>query len=219
MEKRVSSQVLVWCFGGHWLLLMVLIALFGGYSPGTLSLHGAGDVKYGLFWGACFLIAGAFEDLSFRGYMQVTLAPGLGFWPAAVLLSIGFCAFHLWNPGETWAGITMLFCFGMLAAFTLWRTGDLWFIIGLHAAWDWAHVFLFSVPIAGLRATGHLSHSSLHGPQWLTGGTAGPDGSLFAFVVLVLIAALVQRIFSDRKGGLQTQAGSTQTEMAGTGRR
>jgi len=174
-------------------LLMALIAAFGGYSPGSLALGLGGALRYAFVWAILFVVVGLSEEFLFRGYAQVTLASGIGFWPAAVILSIVFAAVHFGVPGENWPGLLAVFCFGMLAAFTLRRTGDLWFIIGIHAAWDWAHMFIFSVPIAGTVGPGQLLHSSLHGPQWLTGGSAGPDGSVFAFVMLLLIAALVSR--------------------------
>ena len=176
-------------------LEMALIAAFGGYSFGSPGLGWDSALKYGLLWGAVFLVAGVQEEFLFRGYLQRTLSSGIGFWPAAVILSVGFAALHVGNPGERWPGTVMLFCFGMLASFTLERTGSLWFIIGLHAAWDWAHVFLFSVPIAGMSGAPKLLHSSLHGPTWLTGASVGPDGSVFAFVVLLAITLVVCKRF------------------------
>ena len=170
-----------------------LLAAFGAYLPGSLALGVGNAVKYAFVWAVAFLLAAVNEEFLFRGYAQMTLASGIGFWTSALILSIGFAVLHLGNAGERWPGILMLFCFGLLAAFTLRRTGDLWFPIGLHAAWDWAHLFLFSVPIAGMMGTRQLLHASLRGPQWLTGGSVGPDGSVIAFAVLLSIAALMNR--------------------------
>ena len=41
----------------------------------------------------------------FRGYLQATLTRGLGFWPAAILVSVLFGAGHIPNAGETVVGI------------------------------------------------------------------------------------------------------------------
>jgi hypothetical protein len=38
-------------------------------------------------------------------------------------------------------------------------------------------------------------NSSFHGPTWLTGGTVGPEGSAFVFVVLILAAVGIHFIF------------------------
>jgi membrane protease YdiL (CAAX protease family) len=78
----------------------------------------------------------------------------------------------------------------MFFCLTLRRTGNLWFAVGLHAAFDWGETFLFSVPDSGLVAPGHLLNSSFHGAAWLTGGTVGPEGSVMAFVVIGISAAI-----------------------------
>jgi hypothetical protein len=176
-------------------VLMLLIATFGGYSFGPLELGLGSTLKYALVWAVVFYVGGGLlEEFLFRGYTLTTLAEAIGFWPAATVLSFLFAAVHLSSPGERWPGLLAVFCFGLLAALTLRITGDLWFVIGLHTAWDWAHVFLFSVPIAGMTGPGRLMHAELHGPQWLTGGTVGPDGSIFVFLVLLGIAVLVWRL-------------------------
>jgi len=36
-------------------------------------------------------------------------------------------------------------------ASAIWRTGNLWFAIGNHAAWDWGQTFLFGTPDSGLH--------------------------------------------------------------------
>jgi hypothetical protein len=73
----------------------------------------------------------------------------------------------------------------MFACFTLKRTGNLWFAIGFHAASDYAETFIYSVPDSGYLASGHLMNSHLQpGPRWLTGGIIGPEGSVFALVLL-----------------------------------
>jgi len=178
--------------------LLALIGSFGGYSAGSLALGVGNAVKYALLWAIVFLLVAVYEESLFRGYAQVALTAGVGFWPAAIILSAVFAAWHLSSPGEQWPGLLMVFCYGIVAALTLRRTGDLWFIVGLHAAWDWAHVFLFSVPIAGMKGSVQLLHSTLLGPRWLTGERVGPDGSVFAFVLLAVIAVLVDRVSRAR---------------------
>jgi hypothetical protein len=60
-------------------LLIGLIAAFGGYSFGSLALHGREIVQWGLFHLLLFFFVGLFEEFLFRGYMQYTLADGIGF--------------------------------------------------------------------------------------------------------------------------------------------
>ena len=71
-------------------------------------------------------------------------------------------------------------------AFSLWRTGSLWWAIGLHAAWDWAQSFLFGVADSGGISTHRLLSTHPVGPAWLSGGATGPEGSIFVLLVMLL---------------------------------
>jgi membrane protease YdiL (CAAX protease family) len=181
--------------GAIWGLVLVSaviggIALFHGYDIGRLALTGPGIAEYGLAWLGFFVLVGLFEEFAFRGYTQFTLASGIGFWPAAILLSAAFAASHLGNPGEGWVGALQVFWVAMFLCLTLRRTGSLWFPIGVHMAFDWGETFLYSVPNSGVVATGHLTAATLHGDRWLTGGTVGPEGSVICFVCVGLAIAL-----------------------------
>jgi len=182
--------------------LMGLIAAAHGFSLGQRALAGWDAARNGLFYALGFMMLAFFEEFSFRGYLQATLAPGTGFWPAAVLLSIFFGAIHLANPGETYVGVSAAACFGLLAAFSLRRTGSIWMAIGMHLAWDWGLTYFYSVPDSGIPAVGHLMGSSLHGSRWIAGGPAGPEGSVFAFVVLAVTAVAIHYLFPAKQKSL-----------------
>jgi len=180
-------------------LLMGLIAALHGFSVHGLSLNAPAATRYGLLYFAGFITVGMFEEFAFRGYLQSTLQLAAGFWPAAAILAVGFGAIHLGNPGEAKFGALMAGLFGLLAAFTLRRTGNIWFAIGLHTMWDWGETFFYSVRDSGVPAAGHLINSDFHGPTWLTGGTVGPEGSLIVFGVLGISAVGIHFIFPARK--------------------
>jgi membrane protease YdiL (CAAX protease family) len=71
------------------------------------------------------------------------------------------------------------------------RTGDLWFAIGFHTAWDWAESYFYGVPDSGELVTGHLMNVSFSGPQWLTGGSVGPEGSWLCTALLVVLGLIL----------------------------
>jgi CAAX protease family protein len=175
--------------------IMLLIRVFHGFSVGELALRGPALWGYAILWGLVFVLVGLFEEFLFRGYAQFTLATGIGFWPAAAVLSAGFGVIHLHNSGEDRIGALSVFMIGMFFCLTLRRTGNLWFAVGLHASFDWGETFLFSVPNSGLVAPGHLLNSSFHGPVWLTGGTVGPEGSVIAFVVVGIAATIFVLVY------------------------
>jgi|HubBroStandDraft_6_1064221.scaffolds.fasta_scaffold52977_2 membrane protease YdiL (CAAX protease family) len=164
-----------------------LIAAFHGYSFGTIALSRQELINKGFLYLFGFLLVGIFEEYLFRGYTQFTLTTGIGFWPAAGILSGAFGATHLGNPGEGMVGAASVVMIAMFFCLTLKRTGNLWFAIGLHCSFDWGETFLYSVPNSGNLAEGALSHSVIQGPRWLTGGTVGPEGSVFCFLVVALM--------------------------------
>jgi uncharacterized protein len=180
--------------------LMILLSLMGAFSYGGLSLHGPRILRFALFWAAFFLLVAVFEEFAFRGYSQFTLAQGIGFWPAAGILSFSFGGLHLWlNEGESAVGALCAAMIGLFFCFTLRRTGSLWFALGMHASWDWGESYLYSVPDSGGTVAGHLLNSSLHGAGWVTGGTVGPEGSLLAFVVIAASWVVFDRIYPPEK--------------------
>ena len=179
-------------------VLIGVIALFKGYSFGSLAEHGAEIGKWALFWGAFFLVVGFFEEFLFRGYTLYTLADGIGFWPAAVLLAAVFGWVHKHNFGENWIGVAGVVFVGLFWSFTLKRTGTLWFALGMHAAFDFGETFLFSVPDSGMIFPGHLSNATLYGPSWLTGGTPGPEGSVIDFLILAVFFFVFDRLYPAR---------------------
>jgi membrane protease YdiL (CAAX protease family) len=181
---------------------VVIVGLYGAhaFSFGHIVLHGKRLLRFIAFWTIYFVLVGLFEDFLFRGYAQFTLARGIGFWPAAFVLSCIFGLIHRGNEGERWSGVLTAILIGLFFCLTLRRTGSLWFAIGFHAAWDWGETFFYSVPDSGTVWPGHLLSSSLRGPAWLTGGSVGPEGSLLCIAVITLVWAAFERFIPGHPG-------------------
>jgi membrane protease YdiL (CAAX protease family) len=203
LPRRGAFGKLFWV-GLLWGIAAITVLMFalrgaGAFDFGTFSLHGSRILKFAAFWGVFFLLVGFYEEFLVRGYTQFTLTKMVGFWPGAILLSIGFGAFHLGNPGETWTGILGAAVIGFFFCLTLRRTGNLWFAVGFHAAWDWGESYLYSVPDSGGISPGHLLKSSFHGPRWLTGASAGPEGSVLLFGLVALLWLIFDRVYPEVK--------------------
>jgi uncharacterized protein len=199
LPRREAFGKQFW-IGGVWGLVAITLLLLvmresGAFYFGGLALHGARVMKFALFWGVLFLMVGFAEEFLFRGYSLFTFAQGMGFWPAAFLLSAIFGAVHLGNQGEAWIGGVAAACIALFFCLTLRRTGTLWFAVGMHASWDWGESFLYSVPDSGAVVPGHLLNSSFHGPRWLTGGTVGPEGSVLVFVLIAVMWVVFDRMY------------------------
>lgn len=181
-------------------LTMALIAVFHGFSFGSLALGAGGIAKYAIFWAIAFVLVGLQEEFFYRGYLLVTLSSGIRFWPAAAVTSVVFGAVHLSNPGENWIGASEITIWALVMCLTVRRTGSLWFAVGFHAAGDFAETFLFSVNNSGNAAQGQLLHSTMHGPAWLTGGAVGPEGSVFSYLTTLLFALVFPMFYKDDAG-------------------
>ncbi len=183
-----------WGFAAISVLILALYAS-NTFHFGHTVLHGRHLIRFAAYWAVMFVLVGLFEDFLFRGYSQFTLARGIGFWPAGLVLSCTFGLIHLRNGGEQWRGILAAVFIGLFFCLTLRRTGNLWFAVGFHAAWDWGETFFYSTPDSGMPARGHLLSSSLHGPDWLSGGSVGPEGSLLCFLVVAAAWIVFDRMY------------------------
>jgi membrane protease YdiL (CAAX protease family) len=180
------------------------------WAAGGASFHGwALSSKALLIWAASWAVAMlllAFaEEFLYRGYSQYTLATGMGFWPAAVLLSAIFGAIHYFlKPMESWRDGVSVGLYGLFWCLTVRRTGSLWFAIGFHAVSDYTDMVVFAEPNTGNNGQplpGHLLNVSYHGPDWLTGGPCGTEASAFVFLILAGLFLLFHRMYPPRASG------------------
>ena len=188
------AEGLLWGFSMLSAILLVLRES-GHFRIDSIALTGSAALGYAVAWGATFLAVSLSEELAFRGYWLFSLARRMRFWRAAIFVSLLFGAAHLGNHGENVLGILQVVETGLLFCFTIRRTGNLWFAVGFHAAWDWAETFFYGTPDSGLLGVGRFLNSSVQGPTWLTGSSAGPEGSVVAIFVLLLCALLIHLRF------------------------
>jgi len=177
---------------------LLAIFLMHGFRVTGLALHGTAILSSIFGWGLAFLLVGLFEEFLCRGYVQYTLASGIGFWPAALVISGLFGFSHYFNPRETAVGAIGAGLFGLLFCLFLRRTGNLWIAVGFHAAWDWGQTF-YGVPDSGLLPYHSVFSSAFSGPQWLTGGTVGPEASVFTPIALIVVALVFSWFHRERQ--------------------
>jgi uncharacterized protein len=190
------------------LSLLVLTLWKTGLLVFDSRLLSGGDIaRYGAIWLFGFLLVGLLEEYLTRGYVQYTLTRGLaglyqwvfktrhstalGFWTSAIIFSILFGLGHESNVGESPIGVLAAGLAGLVFCLSLWRTGSLWWAIGFHTAWDWAQSFLYGVPDSGTMVQHHLFATHPVGKPILSGGTTGPEGSIFIIAILALVSLII----------------------------
>jgi uncharacterized protein len=176
---------------GLMMILLLILALLGVFSLGSLSLSLPQALMYGFGYALVFALTAIAEEGFLRGYGLVQLSSAISFWPAAIITSIVFAALHLTHATETPTAIVQAGLVGLVLAYSFRRSGALWFACGFHAAWDFTQTFLAGVADSGMSASDVLMHSTFHGPAWLTGGSAGPEGSLIALPITAVAMLVV----------------------------
>jgi uncharacterized protein len=194
-------------------LILISLLVFLIWKDGLLVIDGrslfGGDVfRYGALWLGAFCLVGFFEESLTRGFLLYTLTRGfaaiyrwafktrhsgaLGFWTAATILSVIFFLGHTRNQGESPVGLLSVFLAGMFFCYAIWRSGSVWWGIGMHAVWDWGQSFLFGVADSGLMTQHHLLATHPQGEPILSGGTTGPEGSIFILGVLAIGCLIIR---------------------------
>ena len=175
-----ATAVILWASGSvtfHLAAVSASIALQGG----ALSV---------LLW---LMLAAAEEGLH-RGYAFVQLSRAISFRAAAALSSAWFMYGHIGNPGETVIGIVAAGLLALVLSYSVLRTGSLWFALGFHASWNFSQSFVFGFANSGGKSPASLFSADLAGSPYLTGGTAGPEGSILILPASLILIAVVRRL-------------------------
>jgi len=189
---------IVWGFLATSVTLLAIFCLHGVRLSGP-TIHGTTIVSAATAWTLTFLLVGLSEEFSFRGYAQYTLTTGIGFWPSAFVLSALFGLAHRGNSGENIFGESSVVLFGLLFCLFLRRRGNLWWAVGFHMGYDWGQTFFYGVPDSGLLPYHNLFIASFSGPKWLTGGTVGPEASVFTPIVLLIVGLLFSLTYREAR--------------------
>jgi len=204
LRQALGKDFGIGCLFGLFSIGGTLLAMYllHGFRITGFALQGK-EILYALTgWAIAFLLVGLFEEFLNRGYLQYTLASGIGFWPAAFVMSAFFAFGHAFNPHETLAGVASVMLFGLLLCLFLRRSGSLWCAVGFHTAYDWGQT-LFGVPDSGIAPYHNLFNSAFSGPQWLTGGVVGPEASVLTPIALALVALVFSRCYRENRYPVQ----------------
>lgn len=135
----------------------------------------------------CILVA-FWEELVFRGYLFQNMIDGMGKFWAIVASCLIYGVVHYTNPNAGILSSIIIVLFGYLRLFGYLETSQLWLAMGMHAAWNFFQGPVFGYAASGFETRTLLLHEPV-GPDWLTGGAFGPEGSVVT--IPIVLAALV----------------------------
>jgi len=140
------------------------------------------------------ILAGAFEELMYRGYAFQTLLRGAPAVVPILLLSVYFAYGHWENPSRTFFSTANTVLAGVWLSLAYLKTRSLWLPTALHFGWNWTMGAVFGLPVSGLLIPQHpLLISTSDAPLWLTGGSYGPEGGAAATIVIIASTILIWR--------------------------
>ena len=173
-----------------------ILAVFGSVAfeqgdptqQGVAALGGVALVLIG------WVVQGGAEEALIRGWALPVIGARYKPWIGLLVSSVIFAGLHGLNPGLSVFALINLALFGVFAGLYAMREGSLWGISALHSVWNWVQGNFFGFEVSGTSAGGGTLFNLMEtGPDWLTGGTFGPEGG--AAVTVVLLIAIVVTLF------------------------
>jgi hypothetical protein len=169
--------------------VVALLAAGGGLAWERESGDLAGWLTGALGALAFLAVPAAAEEALLRGYPLQAMTEAWGPGPALGLTAVAFGALHLGNPNVTVFGTLNVAGAGIFLGIVYLKTLSLWWATGAHLGWNWAHGYLADVPVSGLELIdAPLYEGYARGPDWLGGGSYGPEGSVVATAVVIAAA-------------------------------
>lgn len=144
----------------------------------------------------CFLVQASVEEIIFRGWLMSAVARKFSVALAVLLTCAAFTFLH-YSPGQEPRVTAGVFLFSAFACLWALKAGNIWGVMGWHVGWNWLLATGFALPVTGLDAglSALLVKLVPHGPEILTGGSQGPEGSVVCLMFFVgAVATLLWRL-------------------------
>lgn len=130
--------------------------------------------------------AALWEELAFRGYLLSVLRERAGTRTALLVTSGLFGLVHWQNAGATVQSTAAVTLAGVFLGVIRLSTGSLYAAWAAHLSWNLTMAIVLRTPVSGfeLGLPGYRVVDA--GPDWLTGGTWGPEGGAAAMLGLAV---------------------------------
>lgn len=175
--------------------VMLCLAVLLPYAFGIYDIRFSLPDTETIIWGLTgnlmmYLMVGFNEEIMFRGYLFQSLTEGIGRIWATLSFSVIFGLAHAGNPNVSLFGVINIVLAGILLSVAYLQTRSLWLPIGIHTAWNFTQGYIWGLPVSGTTPRTPLILSMESGPDWITGGTFGPEGGAACtfFCILATLA-------------------------------
>ena len=142
------------------------------------------------WWLLLFMTVGVGEEIIFRGIIFRQIDERWNTWTALIVSALLFGFMHLPNQGATWwSSLAIAIEAGLMLAAAYKWSGTLWLPIGIHWAWNYAQGNIYGYAVSGTDAGDSLLTATVNGPDIITGGPFGPEASIIAVMLGIIITA------------------------------
>lgn len=175
---------------------LVVMAMLGLYT--VVAVNGFAPVVIGFF---VMLGVALIEEGAIRGVMLPRLERLIGPWWALFVTAALFGISHLGNPNASaMAAVAIGLEAGAALGGLYLLTRRLWAPVAMHFSWNWLLGPVMGVPVSG-TASPSLLQTRIEGPEWLTGGAFGAEGSVIdMFAGAAISGFILWRFYRQRKG-------------------
>ena len=148
------------------------------------------------FW----LLQGGTEEVATRGWLLTRIAARTNLPLAIAISSSLFGILHMGNAGVTFLSVLNIILDGLLAGLLFIYTDSIWLVVAQHGTWNYVQGNLLGFQVSGTGADASIfSFTMGSGPDWLTGGEFGAEGSLITTIVLLASLVIVYRLGERRE--------------------
>lgn len=148
------------------------------------------------FW----LLQGGTEEVATRGWLLTRIAARTNLPLAIAISSSLFGILHLGNAGVTVLSVLNIVLDGVLAGLLFIYTDSIWLVVAQHGTWNYVQGNLLGFQVSGTGADASIfSFTMGSGPDWLTGGEFGAEGSIITTLVLLVSVVMVYLLGERRR--------------------
>ena len=147
-----------------------------------------------------FILVAFVEEIIVRGYVLSNLMESMNRWLALFISAVFFSIMHSGNPDITLMALLNIFVAGVLLGVNYIYTKNLWFAIFFHFAWNFFQGTIIGYHVSGLSIDTGLFEIYINGPDEITGGLFGFEGSAFALILQVIAIISLAMYYENRYG-------------------
>ena len=185
--KDILTGLTIGCL---WLCISVGITLLFGWEAPTQPIGFAWNIL-GVS-SASMLLNVIAQELLLCGFILQTVRSRSTVVYAVIVSALLFSGYHVGAFKGEWLPAVNVFLAGLIFCFAYIKSGNLWFPISIHFAWD-----VLLGPVFGLTESGKTDLGAgwkmfvINGPHLFTGGPFGLEGGLIVTLIEVLVIIML----------------------------